>query len=158
MKPESGRRERWSERNSWREFQAGSCGQQTAARTHSVRAAACLRYLAAGAASVAFGALHAALDPVERFHARRRIDALGGKILDVDQVDPLQVGIVFGAAEARSTGSPDGHRQASSGSARRARAIRARSSPRPFRRWTASCRRSWPSPSRPRPSVRGSTV
>ena len=50
--------------------------------------------------SIAFGALHAALDPVQRLDARRRIDALGGKILDVDQIDPLQVGIVFGAGEA----------------------------------------------------------
>ena len=40
--------------------------------------------------SVALGAGHAALDPVERLHARRRIDAFGGKILDVDQIDPLR--------------------------------------------------------------------
>src|SRR6478735_4124323 len=50
--------------------------------------------------SVALGALHAALDPVERFYARRRIDALGGKVLDVDQIDALGVGIIFGAAES----------------------------------------------------------
>src|SRR5258708_40150619 len=50
--------------------------------------------------SVALGALHAALDPVERFYARRRIDAFGGKVLDVDKLDALGVGIIFGAAES----------------------------------------------------------
>src|SRR6266404_1090694 len=49
--------------------------------------------------SVTFGALHAALDPVECFYARRRIDAFGGKVLDVDQIDALGIGIIFGAAE-----------------------------------------------------------
>src|ERR1700693_1306528 len=50
--------------------------------------------------SVTLGALHAALDPVERFYPRRRIDAFGGKVLDVDQIDALGVGIIFGAAES----------------------------------------------------------
>src|SRR5260370_7773065 len=50
--------------------------------------------------SVTLGALHAALDPVERFYARRRIDAFGGKVLDVDKLDALGVGIIFGAAES----------------------------------------------------------
>src|SRR6266851_7705119 len=50
--------------------------------------------------SVTLGALHTAPDPIERFYARRRIDAFGGKVLDVDQIDALGVGIVFGAAES----------------------------------------------------------
>src|SRR5438552_19189978 len=49
--------------------------------------------------SVALGALHAALDPVDRLYARRRIDAFGGKVLDVDQIDPLAVRIIFGTAD-----------------------------------------------------------
>src|SRR5438477_4005512 len=49
--------------------------------------------------SITFGALHAALDPVDRLDAGRRVDAFGGKILDVDQIDPLQVRIILGAAE-----------------------------------------------------------
>src|SRR5882762_2767821 len=49
--------------------------------------------------SVTLCALHAALDPVERFYPRRRIDAFGCKVLDVDQVDALGVRIIFGAAE-----------------------------------------------------------
>src|SRR6266852_8981367 len=50
--------------------------------------------------SVTLGALHTALDPIERLYARRRIDAFGGKVLDVDQIDALGVGIIFGAAES----------------------------------------------------------
>src|SRR2546430_1853223 len=49
--------------------------------------------------SVALGALPAPLDAVRRFAARRRIDALGPKILEAAQTAPLQVGFVFGAAE-----------------------------------------------------------
>src|SRR5947209_4323279 len=49
--------------------------------------------------SVALGALHAALDPVERLYTRRRIDTFGGEVLDVDQIDPLEVGIILGAAD-----------------------------------------------------------
>src|SRR6266403_1953037 len=49
--------------------------------------------------SVALGALHAALYPVERFYARRRIDAFGGEVLDVDQIYPFCVRIVLGTAE-----------------------------------------------------------
>src|ERR1700686_2110549 len=52
-----------------------------------------------GTCSVTLGALHAALDPVERLHARRRIDAFGGEILNIDQIDPLQVRIIFGSTE-----------------------------------------------------------
>src|SRR3954453_16205270 len=49
--------------------------------------------------SVALGAGHAALDPVEGFDTRRRIDTLCREILDIDQLDPLGIGIVFGAGE-----------------------------------------------------------
>src|SRR3979409_48593 len=49
--------------------------------------------------SVALGAGHAALDPVERLYARRRIDAFGGEVLDIDQIDPLRIGIILGAAD-----------------------------------------------------------
>src|SRR5260370_40743290 len=49
--------------------------------------------------SVTFGALHAALDPVDRLDARGRIDAFGGEVLDVDQIDPLRVGVIFCAAD-----------------------------------------------------------
>src|SRR4051812_22176698 len=48
---------------------------------------------------VALRAGHAALDPVQRLDARRGIDAFGGEILDVDQIDPPRIRIVFGAAE-----------------------------------------------------------
>src|SRR3954453_9545873 len=48
---------------------------------------------------IALRAGHAALDPVQRLDARRRGDAFGGEILDVDQVDPLGIRIVFGAAD-----------------------------------------------------------
>src|ERR1700737_1080931 len=59
-----------------------------------------MRPLLSCTCSVTLGALHAALDPVERFYPRRRIDAFGGKVLDVDQIDALGVGIIFGAAES----------------------------------------------------------
>src|SRR4051812_12501576 len=48
---------------------------------------------------IALGALHAALDPVERLYARGRINAFGGEVLNIDQIDPLEIRIVFGAAE-----------------------------------------------------------
>src|ERR1044072_6502303 len=48
---------------------------------------------------VALGALHAALDPVDRLHAGGRVDAFGGEVLDIDQIDPLEIRIVLGAAE-----------------------------------------------------------
>src|SRR5260370_24034339 len=48
--------------------------------------------------SVTFGALHAALDPVDRLDARGRIDAFGGEVLDVDQIDPLRVAVLCGVA------------------------------------------------------------
>jgi hypothetical protein len=44
-----------------------------------------------GGRSVAFGALHAALDPVERLYARRRVDAFGREILDIDKIDAFQI-------------------------------------------------------------------
>src|ERR1700738_2328857 len=50
----------------------------------------CFRY---GRRLVALGALHAAFYPVERFYARRRIDAFGGEVLDVDQIDRLRSGL-----------------------------------------------------------------
>src|SRR5258708_29460600 len=50
-------------------------------------------------ASIAFGALHAALDPIDRLYARRRIDAFSGAVLDIDQIDPLEVRIILGAAD-----------------------------------------------------------
>src|ERR1700676_3840578 len=56
----------------------------------------CFRY---GRRLVALGALHAVFYPVERFYARRRIDAFGGEVLDVDKIDPLKVRIIFGAAD-----------------------------------------------------------
>src|SRR5882757_6601456 len=49
---------------------------------------------------IALRAGHAALDPVQRLDARRRVDAFGGEILDVDQIDALGIRIVFGAAES----------------------------------------------------------
>src|SRR5215213_3246112 len=48
---------------------------------------------------VALGALHAALDPVDCLHAWGRVDAFGGEVLDIYQIDPLEIRIVFGAAE-----------------------------------------------------------
>src|ERR1044072_1828035 len=48
---------------------------------------------------VALRAAHAALDPVQRLDAGRRIDAFGGKVLDVDEIDPPRIRVVFGAAK-----------------------------------------------------------
>src|SRR5437868_2376184 len=85
-----------------KKFMAGSLGRKLQAANSGanvqVRAAA---FLVSNdrSRSVAFGALHAALDPVERLHAGRRVDAFGRKILDVDQVDSLGVRVVLGAAE-----------------------------------------------------------
>src|SRR5260370_12972506 len=50
-------------------------------------------------ASIAFGALHAAFDPIDRLYARRRIDAFSGEVLDIDQIDPLEVRIILGAPD-----------------------------------------------------------
>src|SRR5882724_13207456 len=71
----------------WRRFNLGS--DADAVQLHR------FRYTG----SVTFGAGHAALDPVQRLDARRRIDAFGGEVLDIDQIDPLFLRVVFGAAE-----------------------------------------------------------
>src|SRR3954447_5781247 len=49
--------------------------------------------------SVALGALHAALDPVQRLDPGWRIDAFSREVLDVDEIDPLGVGIILGPTE-----------------------------------------------------------
>src|ERR1700716_2400106 len=72
-------------------------GQEAAARASASR-----RFQSSfrcGRPSVALCPGHAALDPVERLYARRRIDAFGGEVLDIDQIDPLRIGIILGAAD-----------------------------------------------------------
>src|SRR4051812_40306824 len=49
--------------------------------------------------SVAPGALHAALDPVQRLDPGWRIDAFSREVLNVHEIDPLGVGIILGPTE-----------------------------------------------------------
>src|SRR4030095_5608111 len=96
MRPESGRRARWSKRNSWRGIQRNEFNSKQ--RREHFRSRRPILAFSRSTRSIAFGALHAALDPIERLHAGRRIDALGSEVLDVDDIDPLGVGIVLGGA------------------------------------------------------------